>query len=305
LGEEAVLAIGERTGEASAMARHPPPPQLSDAPLAPGLYVVATPIGNLRDITLRALDVLAAADLVLAEDTRMTGKLLSAFGLSAKLERYDEHAAERTRPKALAALAEGGRVALVSDAGTPLVSDPGYRLVRAAAEAGHPVFPIPGASALLAGLSAAGLPTDRFLFAGFPPPKSAARRAFLEELAGPRATLVFFEGGSRLAASLADMAEVFGDREAVVARELTKLHETIVRGPLTALAADPQFAAPKGEIVVLVAPGRETAASAADADAALADALTRLKPADAAAEVAKALGLNRRDLYRRAMELKR
>ncbi|MFC3071198.1 16S rRNA (cytidine(1402)-2'-O)-methyltransferase [Phenylobacterium soli] len=287
------------------MARLLPPPALNDAPLAPGLYVVATPIGNLRDITLRALDVLAAADLVLAEDTRVTGKLLTAFGLSARLERHDEHAAERARPKALAALAEGKRVALVSDAGTPLVSDPGYRLVREAAEAGHAVFPIPGASALLAGLSVAGLPTDRFLFAGFPPPKSAARRTFLEELAGIRATLVFFEGGSRLADSLADMAAVLGDREAVVCRELTKLHETVVRGPLSALAADPQFAAPKGEIVVLVGPGRETAATAADADTALRDALTRLKPAEAASEVAKQLGLPRRDLYRRAMELKK
>jgi 16S rRNA (cytidine1402-2'-O)-methyltransferase len=286
------------------MARSLPSPVLDDAPLAPGLYVVATPIGNLRDITLRALDVLAACDLVLAEDTRVTAKLLQAFNLAKKLERYDEHAAERTRPKALAALAEGGRVALVSDAGTPLVSDPGYRLVRAAAEAGHPVFPIPGASALLAGLSVAGLPTDRFLFAGFPPPKSAARRSFLEELAGVRATLIFFEGGSRLAASLADMAAVLGNREAVVCRELTKLYETVVRGSLEALAADPQFEAPKGEIVVLVGPGRVEAAGPAEADAALAEALTRLKPADAAAEVAKALGLPRRDLYKRALALK-
>jgi len=286
------------------MARGLPPPQLDDAPLAPGLYVVATPIGNLRDITLRALDVLAAADLVLAEDTRVAGKLLSAYGLSAKLERYDDHAAERSLPKAMSALAQGGRVALISDAGTPLVSDPGYRLVREAAAAGLPVFPIPGASALLAGLSAAGLPTDRFLFAGFPPPKSAARRTFLAELAGVRATLVFFEGGSRLAASLADMAAVLGEREAVVCRELTKLYETIVRGPLPALAADPRFVAPKGELVVLVGPGRETEATPADADAALADALTRLKPAEAAAEVARALGLSRRDLYRRALELK-
>jgi 16S rRNA (cytidine1402-2'-O)-methyltransferase len=285
------------------MARVPPPP-LDDAPLAPGLYVVATPIGNLRDITLRALDVLAAADVVLAEDTRVSGKLLAAYGIAAKFVRYDEHVAEQSRPRIMAALAEGKRVALVSDAGTPLVSDPGYRLVREAAQAGHPVFPVPGASALLAGLSAAGLPTDRFLFAGFPPPKSAARRTFLEELAGLRATLVFFEGGSRLAASLADMAAVLGDREAVVARELTKLYETLYRGPLSTLAADPRLDAPKGEIVILVGPGREEQASAADADAALIDALKRLKPADAAAEVARELGLPRRDLYRRAMELK-
>ena len=286
------------------MARPVTPPLLDDAPLAAGLYVVATPIGNLRDITLRALDVLAACDLVLAEDTRVTGKLLAAYGISAKLERHDEHAAARSRPRALALLAQGGRVALVSDAGTPLISDPGYRLVREAAAQGSAVFPIPGASALLAGLAVAGLPTDRFLFAGFPPPKSAARRSFFEELAGVRATLVFYEGGSRLAASLADMAAVFGPREAAVGRELTKLYETVTRGPLDVLAADPQFAAPKGEIVVLVGPGREAAATAADADAALTEALARLRPGDAAAEVAKALGLSRRDLYRRALALK-
>ncbi len=280
-------------------------PALNETPLVSGLYVVATPIGNLRDITLRALDVLAQADLVLCEDTRVTGKLLHAYGISAKLERHDEHAAERARPRALAALAEGKRVVLVSDAGTPLISDPGYRLVREAVAEGYTVIPIPGASALIAGLSAAGLPTDRFLFAGFPPPKSAARRTFLEELAGIRTTLVFYEGGSRLADSLSDMASVLGDREAVVCRELTKLYETIYRGPLSALAADPGLDAPRGEIVILVGPGRETEASAADADAALADALTRLKPAEAASEVAKALGLSRRDLYRRAMELKR
>ncbi|WP_374575108.1 16S rRNA (cytidine(1402)-2'-O)-methyltransferase [Phenylobacterium sp.] len=287
------------------MSRHPPAPALSDAPLASGLYLVATPIGNLRDITLRALDVLAAADLVLAEDTRVTGKLLSAYGISARLERYDEHAAERARPRVLQALAEGQRVALVSDAGTPLVSDPGYRLVREALEAGAAVHPVPGASALLAALTVAGLPTDRFLFAGFPPPKSAARRAFLEELAGVRATLVFYEGGSRLAACLADMAAVLGPRPAAVARELTKLYETVVRGTLDELAADPRLVDPKGEIVVLVGPGREAQATAEDADAALADALKRLKPAAAAAEVAKALGLSRRDLYRRAMELRK
>jgi 16S rRNA (cytidine1402-2'-O)-methyltransferase len=272
--------------------------------LTPGLYVVATPIGNLRDITLRALDVLGGADLILAEDTRVTGKLLSAHGLSGKLERYDEHAAARTRPKALAALAGGARIALVSDAGTPLVSDPGYKLVMEAIAQGTPVIPIPGASSVLAALTVAGLPTDRFLFAGFTPHKTAGRRAFFAELAPIRASLVFFEGGSRLGASLADMAAVFGPREAMVGRELTKLYETCVRGPLDVLAADPTLATPKGEMVVVVGPRLDAAATQEDADAALADALTRLGPAEAASEVAAALGLNRRELYRRALDLK-
>jgi 16S rRNA (cytidine1402-2'-O)-methyltransferase len=248
--------------------------------------------------------VLAGVDLVLAEDTRVTGKLLLVYGLSKRLERYDEHAAARARPKALAALAEGARVALVSDAGTPLVSDPGYRLVVEAVAAGVTVFPVPGPSAALAALSVAGLPTDRFLFAGFPPPKSAARRQFFAELAPVRATLVFFEGAARLGASLADMAAVFGPRPAAVARELTKLHETAVRGDLAALAADPALAAPKGEVVVVVGAGSTPTANAADARTALAEALTRLSPAEAAREVAGALGLPRRDLYRQALELK-
>jgi 16S rRNA (cytidine1402-2'-O)-methyltransferase len=287
------------------MAPRPPPPALSDAPLAPGLYLVATPIGNLRDITLRALDVLAAADLVLAEDTRVTGKLLAAYGLAKRLERYDEHAAARARPKVLAALAGGGRVALVSDAGTPLVSDPGYRLVVESLEAGAAVWPIPGASAALAALSVAGLPTDRFLFAGFPPPKSGARRTFLQGLKGVRSTLILFEGASRLGASLADMAAVLGPRPAAVARELTKLHETLVRGDLASLAADPTLAAPKGEVVIVVGPPAEEAASAPeDVDAALLEAIGRLSPADAAREVAAATGLPRRDLYGRALALK-
>jgi len=279
-------------------------PPIKGGPLAPGLYIVSTPIGNLRDITLRALDVLEQADLILAEDTRVSGKLLSAYGLKNKLERYDEHAAERVRPRVLQTLAEGGRVALVSDAGTPLISDPGFRLVREAAAQGSAVIPIPGASAVLAALAVAGLPTDRFLFAGFPPPKSAARRTFLAELAPIRASLIFFEGGSRLGASLADMAAVFGPREAMVGRELTKLYETVVRGPLDELAANPTLTSPKGEMVVIVGPGVEIAATEADADTALADALSRLSPAEAASEVATALGLNRRDLYRRALAIK-
>ena len=286
------------------MAQKLPLPVLSDTPLAPGLYVVATPIGNLRDITLRALDVLAGVDLVLAEDTRVTGKLLSAFGISAKMERYDEHAAERARPRILAALAAGKRIALVSDAGTPLISDPGFRLVREAAAEGFAVIPIPGASASLAALSAAGLPTDRFLFAGFPPHKTIARQRLFQDLAPIQASLVFYEGVSRLGACLADMAAVFGSREAAVCRELTKLYETITRGPLDVLAANPALAAPKGEVVIIVGPGAQIAASEADADAALAEALVRVGPADAASEVATALGLNRRDLYRRALALK-
>jgi 16S rRNA (cytidine1402-2'-O)-methyltransferase len=286
------------------MAAKFPPPILNPAPLIPGLYIVATPIGNLRDITLRALDVLAQADMVLAEDTRVSAKLMSAYALKQRLERYDEHAAERMRPRILAALAQGQRVALVSDAGTPLISDPGFRLVQAAIAQGSAVIPIPGASATLAALSVAGLPTDRFLFAGFPPPKTTARRAFFKELAPVRASLVFFEGASRLGACLADMAAVFGPREAVVARELTKLYETLVRGPLDVLAADPKLQAPKGEIVVVVSPGADAVATQQDADTALRDALARLGPAEAASEVAGALGLNRRDLYRRALELK-
>ena len=272
--------------------------------MSPGLYLVATPIGNLRDITLRALDILGQADVVLCEDTRVGGKLLAAHGLAAKLERYDEHAGARARPGILARLAQGARIALISDAGTPLISDPGYRLAREAAARGVSVFPIPGPSAALAALVVAGLPTDRFLFAGFPPPRSAARRTLFGELAPVRATLIFYEGGSRLRASLADMAAVFGNRDAAVARELTKLHETVIRAPLVDLAADPRLDAPKGEIVVLVGPGAERAATPADAEAALIEALGRLGPAEAASQVAKALGLSRRDLYARAVALR-
>jgi 16S rRNA (cytidine1402-2'-O)-methyltransferase len=275
-----------------------------EAKLAPGLYVVSTPIGNLKDITLRALEVLKGVDLVLAEDTRVAAKLLAAYGVSKKVERYDDHAGERARPKILAALADGARIALTSDAGTPLVSDPGYRLLVEAVEAGAAVIPVPGASAPLAALAVSGLPTDRFLFAGFLPPKSGTRKAALAELAAVRSTLIFFESGPRLAESLADMAEVLGPRPAVVAREITKLYETFVRGDLAALAADPRCAAPKGEIVVVVGPGAETAARPEDADAALREALARLSPSDAAAEVARGLGLPRKALYKRAVAIK-
>jgi 16S rRNA (cytidine1402-2'-O)-methyltransferase len=272
--------------------------------LAPGLYLVATPIGNLRDITLRALDILGGVDVILCEDTRVAGKLLAAHGLKNRLERYDEHAAERVRPKALAALAAGGRIALISDAGTPLISDPGFRLVREAVAQGAAVFAAPGPSAAVAALTVSGLPTDRFLFAGFPPPKSVGRRALFAELAPIRATLIFYESGPRLRASLTDMARVFGAREGAVARELTKLHETVIRGPLADLAADLRLDAPKGEIVVLVGAGVAPTASLGEAEAALAEAVARLGPARAAAEVAKALGLSRRDLYARALAMK-
>ncbi len=275
-----------------------------DKPLEPGLYLVATPIGNLRDITLRALDVLGKADLVLAEDTRVTGKLLNAHGVKARLQRYDDHMGAKVRPQILARLAAGERIALVTDAGSPLVSDPGYRLALEAADQGSKVVAIPGASAVLTGLAVAGLPTDRFLFAGFPPPKSAGRRAFFEELKPVRATLVFFEGASRLGDSLKDMAAVFGPRPAAVARELTKLYETVVRGPLDVLGANPALQAPKGEVVVLVGAGEEVSLSAAETEAALAEAVQRLGPSEAASEVARATGLPRRELYRRAVELK-
>jgi 16S rRNA (cytidine1402-2'-O)-methyltransferase len=306
------LTIAPRPGEIELAKTGAPMPKAqvgerderATAALAPGLYIVATPIGNLRDITLRALDVLAGADLVLCEDTRVGGKLLSAHGIHARLERYDEHAAERVRPLVLQRLAEGARIALTSDAGTPLVSDPGYRLVREAAAQGSDVFPIPGASASLAALTVAGLPTDRFLFAGFPPTKAGARRSLFEELAPVRATLVFYETGPRLADSLGDMAAVLGRREAAVARELTKLHETVLRGSLAELAADPRCQSPKGEIVVVVGPPAAERISLEEADQALVEAVARLGAAAGAAEVAKALGLSRRDLYARALALR-
>ena len=280
-----------------------PPTAPPSRPVASGLYLVATPIGNLRDMTLRALDVLAAADLVLAEDTRVTAKLLTAYGLKAKLERCDDHASTRAAELAIERLRNGEVVALVSDAGTPLVSDPGFVVARAVIAEGLPVHPIPGPSSLLAALCIAGLPADRVLFAGFLPPKTAGRKSMLEDLKSQRQTLVFFESGPRLRDSLTDMAAVLGPRPAAVARELTKLFEECVRGPLDELAVHPKLDGPKGEIVVVVGPGEAEVASAADADAALAEALTRLAPGEAASEVSRALDLPRKPLYRRALEL--
>lgn len=272
-------------------------------PVSSGLYLVATPIGNLRDITLRALDVLSAADVVLAEDTRVTAKLLTAYGLRKRLERCDDHTAQRAAQTALDALREGQVVALVSDAGTPMVSDPGYIVARAAIAANIAVHPIPGPSSALAALCIAGLPADRFTFAGFLPPRQAARRTALEALRTSLHTLIFFESGPRLKDSLADMAAVLGDRPAAVARELTKLYEECVRGTLSELAVDPRCDNPKGEIVIVVGPGQAEAASEADADTALTEALTRLPPGEAASEVSRALNLPRRMLYKRALDL--
>ena len=280
--------------------------RLAAPSLSPGLYVVATPIGNLKDITLRALATLAAADLVACEDTRVTGFLLSHYGISTALIAYHDHNAPRQRPKILAALAEGKAVALASDAGTPLVSDPGFRLVAAAIAEGHAVIPIPGASAMLAALVASGLPTDAFLFAGFLPPKEVARRKRLQALVREPATMVFYEAPQRLAAALADMAEVLGPaRPASVARELTKAFEEVRRGSLGVLAERyAGEAQPKGEIVVVVGPPAETAASPEDIDGLLRELLAS-NPVSAAAEKAAALtGVAKRELYRRALELK-
>lgn len=275
------------------------------APAAqPGLHIVATPIGNLGDISLRALRTLAGADRVAAEDTRHTGRLLSHFAIDVPLMRYDEHRAAAQRPKILAALAEGAAIALVSDAGTPLISDPGYRLVSEVRQAGHAVHAVPGASAVIAALSVAGLPTDAFFFGGFLPAKTGARRARLAELKSVPATLAFYEAPHRLAETLAAMRETLGDRPAVVARELTKRFETVVEGTLGSLAE--KFAAEeaKGEIVILVAPPEDEPASESDARALLAEALETMPASAAAADVARKTGLPRRDLYAIAMALK-
>ncbi len=272
----------------------------------PGLYIVATPIGNLGDISARAAAVLGRADLIAAEDTRVTAKLLSHLGLRVPMTPYHDHSDERTRAALISRMADE-IVVLVSDAGTPLISDPGYKLVRDARAAGRHVTTLPGPCAAIAAITLSGLPSDRFLFAGFLPNKTKARADTIAEFAALRTTLVFYESGPRLAAALAALAEGLGDREAAVAREISKLYEECVTGTLSELSARYADAPPKGEIVIVVAPPGEAAPEAAD-DATLAAALREAmadKPvAQAAKAVAKRFGLNRHDVYARALALK-
>ncbi|WP_337190461.1 16S rRNA (cytidine(1402)-2'-O)-methyltransferase [Tsuneonella aeria] len=271
--------------------------------LAPGLYIVATPIGNLGDITLRAADTLRACDAVACEDTRVTGKLMKHLGASKPLWRYDDHASAQDRARLIGAMRTQA-VALVSDAGTPLVSDPGFRLVREARAAGVPVVTLPGPCAAVAGLTLSGLPNDRFLFAGFLPAKEKARADMLAALGDIPATLIFYETAPRLAKSLAAISAVLPGREVAVARELTKLHEECRTGAPDALLAHYAAHPPRGEIVLLIAPPAEAAPDAGDAEAQLAAALETMKPSQAAGLVAKATGLDRKALYARALELR-
>ncbi len=272
--------------------------------IEPGLYIVATPIGNLRDITLRALDILSAADIILAEDTRHTQKLLSHFGISARLVSYYDHNAAGRIPMVLEALEAGKTVAQVSDAGTPLVSDPGFKLVRAAIEAGHNVFPLPGASSPLAALMAAGLPSDSFTFAGFLPPKSSARKTSLAQYRDIPGTLILFETGRRIGDVLIDIQEVLGDRPAVLARELTKTYEEFRRAKISGLIDSVKTDPPKGEIVLLIGSGEAVNWSQDQIDAALKSRLSELGVKRASAEVAELSGWAKRDVYQRALELK-
>jgi 16S rRNA (cytidine1402-2'-O)-methyltransferase len=278
-----------------------------ERPLAPGLYLVATPIGNLADISLRALAVLARAHLIAAEDTRHSRKLLSHFGIKGELTPYHEHNAAKERPRLLARIRAGFAVALISDAGTPLVSDPGYKLVREALEAGLAVTSVPGPSAALAALTSTGLPTDTFLFAGFLPPKGGQRRRRLEELKQVPATLIFYEAATRLAASLADMAEVYGAREAAVAKELTKVHESVARGTPAELAGALVSTELKGEFVVLVGPPNPDEAEIGDEAilASLKQALKQESFRDAVRSVADKFKLKRSRVYQLGLTLVR
>ncbi|SON53627.1 Ribosomal RNA small subunit methyltransferase I [Hartmannibacter diazotrophicus] len=278
---------------------------VSVRPLEPGLYPVATPIGNLADISLRALEVLAGADLIACEDTRVSRVLLDRYGIHRPLVAYHEHNAARERPRLTAAMTLGKAVALISDAGTPLISDPGYKLVEATLEEGHKVVPIPGPSAILTAIVASGLPTDCFLFGGFLPSRQTARRQRLAEFAQLGATLVFYESPHRAAETLADMADVLGaDRPGALARELTKRFEEVRRGPLKDLAEGAQATPPRGEIVLLAGPYVPGEASEDDLDALLIDALSQMPMGKAAAEIAKVTGRPRKEVYARAQTLK-
>ncbi|HZF95301.1 MAG TPA: 16S rRNA (cytidine(1402)-2'-O)-methyltransferase [Allosphingosinicella sp.] len=272
--------------------------------LAPGLYIVATPIGNLSDLSPRAAQMLAEADVVAVEDSRVTAKLLHHIGVRSPMLAYHDHNADKVRPGLIARMASEA-VALVSDAGTPLISDPGYKLVRDARAAGVPVTTAPGPCAAVAALTLAGLPTDRFAFLGFLPPKQGARAAAIAEAALFKGSLLFYESGPRLGAALAALQGGLGDRPAAVCREITKRFEETVTGSLAELAERYADAAPKGEIVIVVGPpGEAEPAGEADVDAALAEAMTRLSASRAAAEVAEKLGLKRRDVYERAQRMK-
>ncbi|MGH7112318.1 MAG: 16S rRNA (cytidine(1402)-2'-O)-methyltransferase [Stellaceae bacterium] len=277
-----------------------------EPPLAPGLHLVSTPIGNLGDITLRALAALRGADRIFCEDTRVTARLLARYAIKKPLAPYHDHNAEAMRPAVLAALRRGERVALVSDAGTPLVSDPGYKLVREAIAEALPVTIEPGPSAILAALVLSGLPTDAFLFAGFLPARPAARRQRLAEWSGLAATLVFFEATPRLGAALADMTDILGDRPAAVARELTKLHEEVRRGPLAELAAHYGAAPPpRGEAVIVVGPAMPAPPDWTAIGERLREVLAKDGVRAAAARLAAETGLSRSELYRRALAIRR
>jgi len=278
--------------------------ETNDSGLVPGLYIVATPIGNLSDLSPRAASVLANADLIAVEDSRVTAKLLRHIGVKRPMIPYHDHNAEQVRPRLMAELPHKA-IALVSDAGTPLISDPGYKLVREARAAGHNVTTIPGPCAAIAGLTLAGLPSDRFLFAGFLPAKEKARKDTIADFAAIKASLIFYESGPRLAATLTALLQTLGNREAAVAREISKAYEETVTGTLESLADRYAGTPPKGEIVIIVAPPTESRlAPASDADAMLTEALLRLPAAKAAAEVSKATGLPRAMLYDRAVQMK-
>lgn len=278
-------------------------PKMSER-LAPGLYIVATPIGNLSDLSPHAADILSRADVIAVEDSRVTAKLLAHIGVKRPMTPYHDHNADRVRPDLIAQMGDRA-IALVSDAGTPLISDPGYKLVRDARAAGREVHTVAGPCAAIAALTLAGLPTDRFLFLGFLPSKAGQRTSAIAEVAAIRATLILYESGPRLAATLQALHQGLGDRDAAVVREISKKFEETVTGTLAELAARYADAPPKGEIVIVVgSPGEPEAAGADEIDAALIDAMTRLSPSRAAAEVAQALGLPRRDVYERALALK-